>query len=125
MTILAIHRKKPNWPADPLRPIFPFGALFVETDGPEPTQQEVDAIMNPPPQPARLPLEVVQQRLELEGGWDTYVNYMFGTNARRNAFVKTMFIGKPIRIEGDGFVASLQGAGFTVEQIGRITAPLA
>lgn len=50
--ILAIHRTKPNWPADPARPIFEraFGGTtyYVETDGAAPTPAEIDAVLNPP-----------------------------------------------------------------------------
>lgn len=122
MTILAVHRRPPNWPADPDRPIHPFGNLFVETDGAAPTRAEVDAILAPPPRPIELATALIQKRIELEGGWDTYVNYMFGAPARRNAFVKTMFLGN-LKLNDNSFVASLQGAGFTADQITRITAP--
>lgn len=127
MTILAIHRRQPNWPPDPARPIFQmqFGgiAYYVETNGPAPTDPEIDAILNPPPAPLKIPLDLLQARIEAEGGWDTYVNFMFATATRRNAFLKTSFKGKPIAIDASGFITSLQGAGFTAQQIARITAP--
>lgn len=125
--ILAVHRREPTW-NDPSRTVHVVTisgtSYWVETDGPAPTEQQVSAHLNPPPPPVRIPLAVIQSRLEAESGWDTYVNHMFGTAARRNAFLKTMFIGKPVQINGNGFVTSLQGAGFNAEQIGRITAPV-
>lgn len=48
MTILAVHRKQPNWPVDEKRPIFQQGPYWVETDGPEPTAEEVAAVVSPP-----------------------------------------------------------------------------
>lgn len=72
----------------------------------------------------RLPLGVLQARLEAEGAWDTYVNFMFGAPARRNAFLRLLLLGRPIRVDDGPFVTSLQGAGLTADQIARVTAPL-
>lgn len=87
-------------------------------------QSVLDAFNENTPPPTTIPLDILQARIEAESAWDTYVNFMFGTATRRNAFVKTMFIGKPLRISGNGFITSLQGAGLTAQQIARITAPV-
>src|SRR4051794_3167066 len=44
-----------------------------------------------------IPLYTIQARMEAEtvaatDGWSTYVNYIFGLAARRNAFLKIVFI---------------------------------
>lgn len=118
---------EPNWPADPARPRFQkaYGGVdyWVETDGVEPTAQELDAFFSPPAPPFRLPTKVIEQRLTAIGKWDDYVNYMFGTNARRNAFLRIMFIGEPVLV-GNGLTTTLSGAGLTAQEIATVTAPL-
>lgn len=48
------------------------------------------------PQITTIPLPVIQGRLEAEGKWEIYVNYMFGAAARRNAFMRILMIGHAI-----------------------------
>ena len=69
-----------------------------------------------------ISLDILQARIEVENLWDTYVNYMFGTANRRNAFLKTMFIGKSLSPNNTAFKNSLLSAGATQEQVDRITA---
>lgn len=74
--------------------------------------------------PVTIPIHVLQSRLEIEGVWDDYVNYMFGAPARRNALLRIMMIAQPVAINGSPVRASLQGAGLTADQINRVLAPL-
>lgn len=76
-----------------------------------------------------IPLAVIQSRMEAEtvaglDGWTAYVNYIFGASARRNAFFKIMFIGKPLRQDHAGLILTMNGAGFTADQIARVMAAL-
>lgn len=80
-----------------------------------------------PPQPITIPLPLLQARMEAEtvaaaDGWTAYVNYMFGATARRNAFLKTMFIGQPLRQDNAAFRTTLAGAGFALAQQDRVLA---
>lgn len=72
----------------------------------------------------RLPLDVLQARIEAEGQWEAYVNFMFGTPQRRNAFLKIIMIGQPVAINGSPVRTSFTNAGFSQAQIDRILAPL-
>jgi hypothetical protein len=55
MTVLAVHRTKPNWPADPARPIvevpYSGASYWVETDGSMPSESDLLAVIAPTPQP--------------------------------------------------------------------------
>lgn len=68
MTILAIHRQAPNWPADPQRPIVQVehagSTYWVETNGPAPNAGEIQAVLFPPvvPLDARARLERLFER---------------------------------------------------------------
>lgn len=69
-----------------------------------------------------VPLEIIQARLEAEGAWDTYVTYMFGAPARRNAFLKTMFIGRALAASDAATRNSMLNSGLTQAQVDRIMA---
>ncbi len=73
--------------------------------------------------PIQMPTALIVARIEAEGAtaWQTYVDYMFAVPARRKEFAKTMFVGR-LQLNGNGFITTLQGAGFTAPQIARITA---
>jgi len=77
----------------------------------------------PPDPPITLPLWLVLQRLDTEGMWEVYADYMEAVTARRRAFRRYMFGQRPIQINGNGFITTLQGAGLTAPQIARVTAP--
>jgi hypothetical protein len=72
--------------------------------------------------PRTIPLDVIEARMTALGLWDNYVNWMFGTNPRRNAFCRVMFIGQPIRADSAPFLTTMQGAGFTQPQIDAVLA---
>jgi hypothetical protein len=79
------------------------------------------------PNVVSVPLELIQTRMEAEpisatNAWETYVNFVFGTNARRNAFLKIMFIGKPIRQDNTVFRTSMTNAGIAAAAQDRILA---
>jgi hypothetical protein len=73
-------------------------------------------------EPPSISLEILQKRIDAEGMWDTYVNYMFNLGTRRNAFLKVMFLGHPILTTDNGFKNSLLNAGCTQAQVDRIMA---
>lgn len=78
---------------------------------------------NAPP-PTVIPLWLVLKRLDDEGMWEVYADYMEAAVARRRAFRRYMFAQRPIQINGNGFITTLQGAGLTAPQIARVTAPV-
>ncbi len=87
------------------------------------TLDSVIAAHNPAAVLAKMiPLSVLQARFELEGQWDTYVNYMFGAAGRRNAFLRIMFIGQPVDAANGGLRTTMTAAGLTTAQIDRILA---
>ncbi len=47
--ILTIYRLEPTWPANPGRPIYYIDPYWVETDGPLPSTQDIQAFLTPPP----------------------------------------------------------------------------
>lgn len=69
-----------------------------------------------------IPLYTIQGRMEAEGVWDTYVNFMFGLATRRNAFLKTIFIGQPLPQNNAPFRTSMTGAGIATAAQDRILA---
>jgi hypothetical protein len=73
--------------------------------------------------PRTIPLAVIQQRMEAQGLWDNFVNFMFGAPARRNAFLRLMMIGAPVRADSAALITAMQGAGFTQPQIDAVLAP--
>lgn len=77
--------------------------------------------------PVTIPLDVLQARMEAEpigatNAWETYVNWAFGTAARRNAFIKIMFVEKPIRQDSTAFRSSMTAAGISDAAQDRILA---
>lgn len=70
MTILAVHRQKPNWPDDPKRPRFEIKyddmVCWAETDGTAPSDVEMDAFLDPPI-PPRDPAVLLQALLSSVG----------------------------------------------------------
>lgn len=102
----------------------------------EVTRAELQALLAAVNGPAPLPLELIQTRLEAEQvgattAWEVYCNFMFGTNARRNAFLKTIFLGRSINPSNNAvrtsLLNSLTGAGLTAATaaaiVDRIFAP--
>jgi hypothetical protein len=71
-----------------------------------------------------IPLYTIQARMDTEGVWDTYVNFMFGLATRRNAFLKTIFIGQPLPQDNVPFRTSMAAAGISAAAIDRILAPV-
>lgn len=92
------------------------------------TQQRADAatvitnFVEPVPPPT-IPLELLQARIEAVGAWETYVNFMFANATRRNALMRTMMIGKPVRLDDVPLRNSMLGAGLTQVQVDGILAP--
>lgn len=74
------------------------------------------------PNVVSVPLELIQTRMENEGVWDTYVNFAFGNATRRNAFLKVMFIGRPVRSDSTAFRTSMTNAGISAAAQDRILA---
>ena len=68
-----------------------------------------------------MPAEL-QARMEAEGVWEKWLNYMFGATARRNALMKRLFRNEPIDKAETTLRNSLAAAGITAEQIERILA---
>jgi hypothetical protein len=81
-----------------------------------------DVVAFKAPPPRTIPLSVIQQRMEAQGLWDNFVNFMFGAPARRNAFLRLMMIGAPVRADSAALITAMQGAGFTQPQIDAVLA---
>lgn len=77
--------------------------------------------------PVTIPLDLIQARMEAEpisatNAWETYVNWAFGNATRRNAFVKIMFMGRPVRQDSAVFRTSMTSAGIPAAAQDRILA---
>ena len=77
MTVLAVHRTQPNWPADAARPIRPLtiGGVnyWVETNGSIPTEADVLAVIDPSPTEAGY-AAAVQMVIEAKARERGYAN---------------------------------------------------
>lgn len=116
--ITAIHRQQPNWPPDPIRPItqivFEGSALFVETDGSVPTEQEVDLVLHPP----AAAVTVIDGAAFLARVTDAeYVTVTGSTNVQVRRWVETLRLRGEIDVTGTTALAAKAG----LVQLGLLT----
>ena len=96
-----------------------FATEEIDEDAPEYVAWIASLVRQP-----SIPVSLIIARIEVEGMWNTYVDYMFGSTVRRNAFLRGIFLAQSggIKTNDTAFINSLLSAGLTQGQVDRIMA---